>query len=320
MEFLVNDLSIHEQFRNPAEFRDALVELMTIRSTAKRFGREIHCHREFMHSKPIPDMPLQQAIGNFKEESERRAVMAWLGRSGPFWEDIRQHGKDDWLECFEDIVTDTALGEAAFRTLHSVKCGVVSVAPSDWLKTPLVVTWHSDHEGKDSRYSDVTNVWDVRTLEKVLQSEVQPPRSWEELRKTSTSRFQDLTFTSDCFTPLSGVPFSKAAADRLICLLDILDNFTCAFDEDGARNAEGHRMYQEYFSGSRALFSDSSETEKQRFCNEMTFTHPEDSSKTMFCPWHGKVSRSTLRLHFSWPVSREKPVYVVYAGPKITKR
>ena len=28
----------------------------------------------------------------------------------------------------------------------------------------------------------------------------------------------------------------------------------------------------------------------------------------------------TLRLHFSWPIEAGKPVYIVYAGPKITKR
>ena len=28
----------------------------------------------------------------------------------------------------------------------------------------------------------------------------------------------------------------------------------------------------------------------------------------------------TLRLHFSWPIRSGKPVYIVYAGPKITRR
>ncbi len=320
MEFLANDLSIHEQFDNPAEFRDALMNLMAVRALAKRFGRELHCNRRFINSTPIPDMPLQKAVGNFKEVSERRAIMVWLTRSGPFWDDIRQHGKDDWLECFGEIVTDTAVGEAAFRSLHGIKCGVVSVTPSDWLKTPLVVTWCPDHEGRDNRCSSVTNVWNVNSLEKVLQNAKKPTCSWEELREISAIRFPNLTFTSECFTPLSGVPFSKSAAERIIFLLGTLEHFACAFDEDGSRNTEGHKMYLDYFTGERALFSDSSNTEKQRFCNEMTFAHPENSSKRIFCPWHGKVARSNLRLHFSWPVEHGKSVYIVYVGPKITKR
>ena len=135
MEFLANDLSIHEQFNNPAEFRDALLELMAVRNAAKRYGREVHCNREFILSTPIPGIPLQQAVGNIIE-SERRAIMGWLTRSGPFWDDIRQHGEDDWLECFKNIVTDSAVGEAAFRTLQGIKCGVVSVTPSDCSKHP----------------------------------------------------------------------------------------------------------------------------------------------------------------------------------------
>ncbi|MCY3818840.1 MAG: hypothetical protein OXH52_05670 [Gammaproteobacteria bacterium] len=45
-----------------------------------------------------------------------------------------------------------------------------------------------------------------------------------------------------------------------------------------------------------------------------------DPMASLFCPWHGKVSRLTLRLHFSWPVEAGRPIYVVYAGPKITSR
>ena len=182
------------------------------------------------------------------------------------------------------------------------------------------MTWCSDDEGKGNRESDVTNVWSVHALEEVLQDERQPIRSWEELRKTSVIRFTNLTFTSDCYTPLSGVPFSKSAADRLFFLFATLDRFACAFHEDGSRNIEGHGMYQDYFTGKHALFSDSSNRERQQFCKEMTFTHPENLSKQIFCPWHGKVSRSTLRLHFSWPVEHQKPVYIVYVGPKITRR
>ena len=32
------------------------------------------------------------------------------------------------------------------------------------------------------------------------------------------------------------------------------------------------------------------------------------------------VRRMTLRLHFSWPIRADEPVYVVYVGPKLTKR
>ena len=61
-------------------------------------------------------------------------------------------------------------------------------------------------------------------------------------------------------------------------------------------------------------------SEKRQFQSVLIFAHPDDPGKTLSCTWHGKVSHLTLRLHFSWPVEANKPVYVVYAGSKITKR
>lgn len=318
MDLLANDLSIHGQFHDMATFRHALSNLMAVRTAAKRYGRELQCHGEFLSTEPIPGMQIQQAIGNLKE-SERRAIMVWLTRSGPFWDNERRHQENDWLEYSGEIVTDTALGEAAYRTLNGIDCGVVSIAPSNWLTTPLVVTLCSS-QGGGNQNSDVTNVWNVQALQEVLQNKLQPLSSWAELRKASVDRFANLIFSSECFTPLSGVPFSKGAASRFMSLLGTLDRFACAFDEDGSRNPEGHRIYQEYFTGERALFSDSSDTEKQRFNNQMTFVHPKDANESICCPWHGKISRSDLRLHFSWPVCHNQPVYIVYAGPKITKQ
>ena len=320
MELLANDLSIHGQFHDMAAFRDALINLMAVRTVAKRFGRELQCHGKFLSTEPIQGVTMQQAIGNFMIESERRAIMVWLTRFGPFWDDERRHQEDDWVEYCGDIVTDTAVGEAAYRTLHGSKCGVVSVSPSDWLISPLMVTLRLGQNWGGNRSSNVTNFWSVEALDEVLREEIPPPRSWTELDNTSATRFPNLTFTSDCFSPLSGVPFSKGAANRFIHLLGTLDRFASAFDESGSRNAEGHRIYQEYFTGERALFSDSSDTEKQRFNNEMTFAHPEGDDEPIFCPWHGKISRLNLRLHFSWPVYHNQPVYIVYAGPKITKQ
>lgn len=320
MELLANDLSVHEQFHDLPSFRDALSRLMTMRGVAKRFGRDIHCNRALLVSTPIRRISMQQAIGNLAVESERRAAMIWLTRAGPFWEDVRQHGDDDWLECGGDIVTDTAVGEAAFRSLHGVDSGLVSFSPSDWNYAPVDVTWCRAAEGLDDRVSALENWWSAADLEEALRDKALPIGSWDVLREVSVNRFERLTFSEDCFAPLAGVPFARSAANRFLILLDVLDRFSSAFGAFGARTDEGHRIYRDYFSGDRALFSDSSDAEKHAFRDELGFTHPDDPSSTLFCPWHGKVSHLTLSLHFSWPVEADRPVYVVYAGPKITRR
>ena len=132
MELLANELSLHEQFHDIAAFRDALSRLMVMRDAARRFGREVYCHRALLIASPMPGIPMQQAVGRLTVESERRAVMAWLTRAGPFWDDLRQHGADDYIECEGEIVTESAVAEAAYRTLHDVVCGLVSVY-SVWL-------------------------------------------------------------------------------------------------------------------------------------------------------------------------------------------
>ena len=321
MDLLANDLSIHGQFHDTASFRGAFERLMAIRAVARRFDREVHCHRMLLAAEPMPDVPMQRALQRFSMD-ERRAAMRWLTHGGPFWDDHRQHGVADHLECRSDSVTDHAVGEAAYRTLHDMECALVSLAPSDWDFSPVEVAWRRADEGLDDRTVALANWRDAAALERRLRDTSPPVRSWGDLRRVSTSRFGSLTFAGDCFDPLEGAPFVKSAADRLLVLLDILDRFARAFDADGARTPEGYRIYRDHFTGieDQGLFSDSSVTEKRRFRRELTFPHPDDPGKFLTCTWHGKVRHPALRLHFSWPIRRGEPVYVVYVGPKITKR
>ncbi len=319
MDLLANDLSIHEQFHDISSFRDALARLMSMRNTARTFGREVHCNRRFPTVNPIPNMSMQQAIGRLDLES-RRATMSWMTHTGPFWDDLRQHGIDDWLECSGEVVTDTAVGEAAFRTLHGSECGLVSVTPSDWNCLPIDVIWRRKAEGLNDKTAALENWWDPAALQERLRSAAVPTRSWADLNEVATNRFPNLVLAQDCFEPLDGMPFVKSAAERFLILLGILDRLAHAFDADGVRTAEGHRIYQDYFTGGNALFSDSSNTEKRDFRNELTFPHPNELGRSLFCTWHGKVRHMTLRLHYWWSGRSGNPVFVIYAGPKITKR
>ena len=320
MDLLANDLSIHEQFQDIASFRGALARLMAMRVTARRFGREVYCHRALLAANPMPGVPMQRAIGRLAVESERRAAMVWLTRAGPFWDDLRQHAVEDWLECGDEIVTDRAVGEAAFRTLHGANCGLISVTPSDWNYSPVEVTWCPDAEVLEEKIVTLENWRHAVALEEGLRDAAPPIQSWDDLRVASANRFEGLTFARSCFEPLYGVPFSMSSADRILVLLGILNRLAQEFDTDGVRTSEGHQIYQDHFTGDRALFSDSSNAEKNKFRKELTFRHPNDPKKDLFCTWHGKVHHMTLRLHYWWSGKAGDPVFVVYAGPKITRQ
>ena len=319
MELFVNDLSLHGQYPTAPAFLDAFGHLMGMRKAARRHGREVYCHRMLANAQPAPGMTMQQALQGLGQDT-RRAAMRWLTRGGPFWDDLRRHGPGDYLECGGEIVTDSAIGEAAYRTLHDAACGLVSFAPSDWTCSPIETVWRREAEALDDKTATIENWWDALALERGLRDAAPPIGSWDGLREVSTNRFDKLTFAGDCFEPLDGVPFAKSAAERLLALLGILDRFARAFDAGGARTAEGHRIYQDHFTGDCAPFSDSSVTEMHDFHEELTFAHPDDPRGFLFCTWHGKVNYMTLRLHFSWPIAADRPVYVVYAGPKITRR
>ena len=299
---------------------------MEMRRTARRFEREIYCHRALLNAMPMPDTSMQQAIGSLAGESKRRSIMAWLTRSGPFWDDFRQHGPDDWLECRNEgefkgeIVTETAVGEATFRKLHGVEAGLIGATPSDWEFSPVEVAWITEDQERDEETAMIENWLNADDLSGRLQATAPPVRSWNRLRETALNRFDRLRFSNDCFEPLTGVPFAMSSADRILVLLDILDRVAQAFDTGGKRTAEGHKLHQDYFHGDKALFSDSSPSEKNRFRNEMMFSHPGDPATELFCTWHGKERHSNLRMHYWWSGVASDPVYIVYIGPKIARR
>ena len=319
MDLLVNDLSVQEQFQDTQSFLAALNRLMAIRGVARRFQRDVYCNRALLNARPIQDVSMQQVIARITDESKRRSAMIWLTRGGPFWDDDRRHGEDDYLECRNYVVTDTAIGEAAYCRLHRIDRGLTSFSPSDWTFSPVEVDWVFGSEGLDRISTSVENWLTAADLENKLRNAGAPIQSWGQLELASIARFQRLAFSPGCFEHLRGVPFATSSAERIVRLLDVLERFSSAFDMSGKRTPEGQRIYQDYFTGDRAWFSDSSCREKRKFRDKLTFPHPEDEGSVLFCPWHGKESRQTLRLHYSWSMQAGDQVFIVYIGPKITK-
>ncbi len=317
MELLVNDLSLHGQFPDVPAFRDAIGRVMAMREIARQFGRQLHCHRNMAYAHVTRDVSVHQAVQNFNR-NEQRSFMQWLTRNGPFWEETRTHSSDDYMECNGAIVTDTAVGEAAYCCFHRTRHDLVSLTPSSWAFSPVSVTWILD--GGDNRSLEVINHWNEEELETALRVAPAPIVSWAHLASVSIARCPHLTFSEGCFVPLRGHPFVHGAARRALALLYTLDRFKQCFNEHGQRTPEGQRIYQNHFTGEKASFSDASDAEKRDFCRELTFRHPDEDGESLFCTWHGKVKSPQLRIHFSWPVRAEEPLYVVYVGPKITKR
>lgn len=208
--------------------------------------------------------------------------------------------------------------------MNGIERALVSLIPSDWEFSPVSVDWISETGSR--RTVDIGNYWTPESVEAALEARPAPLDSWRQLEERARTRCTELRFAADAFAYLEGCPFASGAAHRLLVILDTLHRFKSCHGADGRRTAEGHELYRDFFAGKKekggrgVLFSDASDAEKRRFEQEMTFGHPEKADETIFCPWHGKVQTPQLRVHFSWLVRADEALYVVYVGPKITKR
>jgi len=319
VDLLVNDLSLHGQFPDLAAFRDSIRRVMRIREISRRHMRALYCHRAFANGQVTPAERMPAAVKALPLD-ERRAVMAWLCQHGPFWDDDRhrQHHGGNWYECAGEIVTDTAVGEAAHCLLHGIERGLVSLQPSNFVYDPVPV--ERVFEGENRAPVDVRNYWEPAAVEACLAAAPPALTSWTALKELSVSRFEQLRFAENAFEPLLTQPFKQGVAERILVRLEALHRLKQCFDENGSRTEDGHALYQNHFTGDKGWFSDSSDAEKEDFKTELTFPHPDVPGESLFCTWHGKVKSPQYRIHFSWPVTAAFPVYVVYVGPKITKR
>ena len=313
MELLFNDLSIQEQFYDVAEFRNAAKRLFGMRRVARQFGRDLHCHRNTVNRRINASTSVFEAIQTFTRE-EKRLLLSWLTRYGPFWEDASLHSPDDWLESDNDIITDTAIAEAAYCSTVGIDRRLVSLTPSTWERTPIAVTMSDDIP----TLIQVDNYWAAPELEVALSESELPITSWNQLESVSISRFERLSFSRDAFHPLIGLPFSPTAAAYIKSRLHTLNFVMGCRDESGRFTLEAKPILNAHLTRGSAQFSDSSTNEKRKFRNELSFPHPDIPGETLDCPWHAKVKPLLIRLHFRWPVAPGEELYIVYIGRKIT--
>lgn len=319
MELITNELSLHRQFPDTSSFLDALGRMMAMRSVAGRYGFVISCSSTLLNRQPLWGLDLRQVL-NRVPESPRRIVFAWLTNQGPFWDVHQTHSESEWFECRGKLITGTGLAEAAFRKLNGTMCGVVSFSPSEWEEPSIRFLWRRDGNASEPISGSLANWHTAPALESSLEDLTPEIDSWSQLRDISTVRFSGLKFSQGCFEGLMGVPFGRRSAHHVLNLLGVLERLARGFDEDGGRTPEAQEIYNDYFTGDHAWFSDSSDTDKNKFRNRLTFVDPRQPDQKLIFGWHGKEKHSLIRLHFSWPIRHKESVAVVYIGRKLTTK
>lgn len=320
MNFLVNDLSIHGQFHNLVEFVESIKRIMVIRQTVQQFDCKLYCDPNISIWNVSPRMSMVQAVQKL-DINRKRAVLSWMREEGPFRHHDSYHDVIGDFKCNGTIVTGTAVGEAAYRCDLGDDTHLVSFIPSKWDDKPSVqVCWSiSDAEKKEI---NVCNHWNKESMATVLESAAPPVTTWRQLGASVAVMFENLKFSDDCFQSLDGHPFSHVATKQIKKRLKVLDQYQSGIGVRGQRSSESKDLYRAHFTGDRSWFSDSSDTEKRKYRKELTFPHPDQPGKTLFCTWHGRFSYQNIpiRIHFFWSDRAGTPLYVTYVGPKITRK
>lgn len=264
------------------------------------------------------NMTVQQAIVASADRTFIALVLAWLNKAGPFWDDDRQANEDDYFH-FEGIdVTDQGLGEAARRALVQREAGTFSFAKRGdrFARTPLDVNHGLEEEPLG--VVSVPNFWE---LDNIVRALYVAPSSWQSMLDRARDSFDGLIFQPNIQEALEAAPFDAGISQRILELLAVLQEIYVQTTPDSSLTDRGVEVLQKHFVGEKAWFTDESERNKQDFKEELTFVDPQNSTATLFCPWHGKVKKGQFRIHFDWPRPKQQHrIKIVYIGPKITKR
>jgi hypothetical protein len=320
LRWYLNDLSLQGQFASASAFVDVLGNLARLRRRVPGLETQLYCSRALGERPVTIQATCRDAVMSTAPREAKIVILTWISKYGPFLDDDRQPEEDDCFEFEGHDVTNQGLGESARRVRVGEEAGVFSFlgGPLDFERDPLTVQ-HGLLEAPLGLL-DIDNVWQASELEARARATIADPKNWPELVEACRSRFDRLLVPDAILDRLVIETFYPVVANRILVILGILQQIMEGRAENGSLNEAARSLWLTHSHGDTALFSDESTPNKRRFRNEMTFPDPGDPSRSLFCPWHGKIQTPQFRIHFEWPVPvGQTALKILYIGPKITK-
>lgn len=320
MRFYLNEASVQAQFETEDQFKKHLEKIMAARSRSPQLGAMRTTPR--LADRPVfHDRTFREVIQGWKGLPLAGAVLAWVGRNGPFLESDRLAEEQDLFQCLGVEVTDGGLGEAARRQKAAESVASLSFAGGkpDFAQSPLNVV-HGFEDEPLGTYP-IVNFWSAETAVEATVAAAQPASNWRGMIEAARIAYPSVELPDALYADrrLVREPFDPIIRDRFYALLQLLDVYMRSRGEDGKEGPASQEFLREHFQGERALFSPESGRNQDTYRDDMTFPDP-DGTGTIFAHWHGKISHRVYRLHFDWPVpAKTKRLKVLYIGPKITK-
>ncbi len=313
--FLFNDASLHGQFSSLAQFLSALALVFRMRDAMQKSGFRLEVNHRVAEQATISEQTLRQVMGKVDNTENKRRVLSWLDKDGPFWDDTPTHSADEYFDCEGAIVTETALAEACCLMAQSTAAAVITLTPSRFTKHPLEVFWRCRADG--DRSWQIPNFFSEISLVEHLRQIQRPPTTWQQVLDWTESNCPSLLLSPDILSQLP-TTFYPNVAQRAQALFKALHEINSALqDGNKPRFDELRRLWME---GDKARMTDSSDREKAEFVNEMKFKNPL-TERVISCTWHAKIKTPQFRIHFEWPKQNPKDaLFIGYFGPKLTKR
>lgn len=259
MDLFVNDLSFHGQFTSKESFRPALKMLLDCRKTSDTYNRNYYVLRHIAARPVIGAMTFREVVQQYNDRNLERLIMGWIDKHGPFADDPPVHDATEYYGYGDDVLySKHAPAEVAARVYVGHDAALVSVSPSNFTRSPIVVEWHQ----AEITPIDIDNYWSIDTLTMALQQRQLPPATWAELLDQCETRYQNLVFLKDLQSYLDREPFNDAIGRQVLTLLDVLNRLKASVGMDGRFTADGEALLDNYFRQQQPRFSDASDSEK----------------------------------------------------------
>jgi hypothetical protein len=313
--FLFNDASLHGQFASGTQLFEAFGLIFRIRNEVQRSGFRLEVNRRITERPAITGQTLRQVIGKAGNPENKRRILSWLDKDGPFWDDPPIHSGSEYFECDGEVVTDTALAEACNLMALSTESAVVSLTPSKFSQNLIEILWRGRVDG--DRSWQILNFFSEPLLVRYLNGIAKPPASWSQVLDWTKVNCPTLLLSPDILSQLPTTFFSSAA-QRALVLFKALDEINSALQQ--GKTGKFDELRRLWMQGDKARMTDSSDGEKDDFATEMNFKHPV-TRRVVACTWHAKIKTPQFRIHFEWPKQNEQDaLFIGYFGPKLTKR
>lgn len=319
MQWIVNELSIDGNFRSVEEFLEEFMRLILIRKNNSIISEGLLCSRQIGNQPVVGGIPFRHAVMQHASRDTKSLILNWINKKGPYWDDDRASNDDDYFEHNGFDVTDLGLGECSRRILLNKDSTTVSLlSPNSSFKCDVLEIVQGLPQAPIAVIS-INNITDIATLQACAERERERPKNWADAIDFLKARFDRLAISSEVLRVLQPHPFSSYVVERLEELLGVLQHLMESRDDRGKYTKETYELIAKHFSGKKAWFTDESDTNKNKFEDQLTFKDPLDPDKTIFCPFHGKIKTPQFRIHFLLPETEDKLIRVAYIGPKITK-